>query len=1431
MVVNGERMFDDLVALGRRNQEIVELARRHCLNLQFPEFGGGRGMVEAATGLPTNMRRAHCAFGRPSGSASMQLEWVAVEFYDQNCVGCPHRRPTGEVPNLASFVEERNAAAQAAATQTRQESARQRTRWLDRVEHRRVLAAGADPAMARAMTDIGIVDRDPLSEPDPAAAAAAVRRLEALAERAPELFTDDVVRHTGDLVRDHGATSLLAPLRRLAAGAPRHRRLVLGLALHVLASGAVAEAGRCVVDLRGHLSAGRLDEQVVESLVVLAGGPERDRLGFRQVASARTDPAGLRVAAYFAPDVVATVLCRLLRAPVSGPPLIVPAGTRPALPRDAADDAQRCSAAGAIRGLCSTHPAIAAGLVGALVANLAVDDEDDYGLHPNADVQHTLAVLLVTGTGDVLTALNLAVPGADNGTRERLFGVLQHAHRLLDPQDRWRDPGDPDLDEAARRRCHRLIVEASLGRLGEDWGADVAFHAADLLEHLAADQPAWMTGDVPAILGAFLLTVGRITQSPEPSPLAVADATPPMLAAMERYSRKFGRGAAAGRLLDAIEHIATADVKGVLAAVMDVLSAARADGTEDEVAWRLLPLLGKLGRAHGAEPGVLRTVLTSLYTYLLHTDVLIRARAIDAWTEVAAKHRVPSSLPDLLPALMQDRHVPVVKAVLRAAQRLTWDSGHRCSLLAWAVGAAEGAPNVEALKAALWAIVALSRDEPSLRAGMERYVLRKCAGLEGYDLQALLRYHWDPASAHTGEMAALRLAQARDPRINDRFNSRDDRELTALLACGAGLIALPVHDLVGAAGALIPEYPVPAAEFAEVAWRANRPGDASTVMTAILSTVPDQPVFAERRRLAMAIQAMAALDATPGGGLHTPAWETAVEACRALAEGDPAPDTYRGQLAHQIAQRLRARALLTGVDPPPGLPGAADGFTNAAPPAPSARTHEARDPAAVLRGRADRLTQVGRDLAAAAHRRTATAACVRAYAALCAVAAHLLRLDAAELDGDPAAAAAHRTAATRRAELVAAQVTDELGGGDPIGEPVLTALAEARSLGSGADVADLLARWAALAVPLLLVRGRRAGSAVPPSIDDAADGDQRPVAVVLAYVDGLLVTGPQVLRPGTVYTLRLEVRIGDWPEWADRLDAEFVSHLSEAEVEVPSFTWRKPVPGVDDASTLSGEGTLLLRFGLAAGQPAPPFLVTLRFRGDRDGERLHQQCDVTGHAELRLRPFDASRDGMTQHRVVDERLLQLYERLHGADYDEDQIQAFCRLLTATCRAGLAMIFNPRYKRGQHVTERQFHDDLHQRLTQDPELDGRIERGSPLALGFLDVRHDGITAELKVERKTPVTRETATKYIGQPTQYAGADGARLSILCVLDMSPKASPIGTAENYLFQLQPALHGLTNPEAPSIVTVLIINGNNPPPSSWSRRRIPTQPPISATS
>jgi hypothetical protein len=69
---------------------------------------------------------------------------------------------------------------------------------------------------------------------------------------------------------------------------------------------------------------------------------------------------------------------------------------------------------------------------------------------------------------------------------------------------------------------------------------------------------------------------------------------------------------------------------------------------------------------------------------------------------------------------------------------------------------------------------------------------------------------------------------------------------------------------------------------------------------------------------------------------------------------------------------------------------------------------------------------------------------------------------------------------------------------------------------------------------------------------------------------------------------------------------------------------------------------------------------------------------------------------------------------------------------------------------------------------------------------------------------------------------GHGGAQLSILAILDMGSKQLPIGTPQNYLFALEPRLHGLDNPEAPSLVSVLVVNGNLPTPSSWSRKKTP---------
>jgi hypothetical protein len=155
----GELIYEDAYARGRANAQVMELARRHCLNMAFTE-ASGRGLAELRSGLPINARRISCPVAVDNTWAS-NLGWLAEEFYGKHCAGCQSRRPTGEVPNLASVVEERKTAA-AGVRQAGLDAIDERHRgWQQRADNRRAAAAVADSVMAATINDIGILDLEP----------------------------------------------------------------------------------------------------------------------------------------------------------------------------------------------------------------------------------------------------------------------------------------------------------------------------------------------------------------------------------------------------------------------------------------------------------------------------------------------------------------------------------------------------------------------------------------------------------------------------------------------------------------------------------------------------------------------------------------------------------------------------------------------------------------------------------------------------------------------------------------------------------------------------------------------------------------------------------------------------------------------------------------------------------------------------------------------------------------------------------------------------------------------------------------------------------------------------------------------------------------------------------------------------------------------
>jgi hypothetical protein len=1361
----------------------------------------GQGIAEEATGLPINAREVRCPMARGHMIGS-NLEMTVPVFYRQNCVGCAEQRPSGLLPTLAGYIAAVDENAVAEREREVERKASLRTEWETRAQRRRGLMARCDDMMATALADIGQLDVDPAGdrrEDDRAPLA----RLRALADRAAETFTPDVIAHGVELVeRGLASPALLDPLRIVALSRPEFGSQVVRAAVTVMREAASGPAGRCLADLAEHADTADLDERVCRSAVALAGSPMRDPFSQRRQGS---DPVSLLAVAAMVPDRLVSVLRDLLPGPQTQTVLHLPPGAAAPIPH--VTQFLMGSAAGAIRILAGTHPSLASGLVDSLVLQLASNEFEQFDDHGLLEIERALAVMFVLDVGDVSSSMVRAGVRGSGLLGERLLRVLTVTGDLVADKPYWRETGDPVPDAARVASVTDELFEMAMGRLGGDWGSEAIDDAAELIERLAKERPAAMQEKVAAILGAILGLVDAQKAS-KVSPLTVIDGEPPALKMMTAWSKELLLGRAIGRLGDAVKFVAANDAVAACNAVIDVMADERDGERGADVAWYLLEALGKIGAAHGGtESGVLQAILPILHTYIVGSEVGTRARAIDTWVAIARRHPSPSTLEDLLPALTADPYVVVIRSVLKAAGTVIWSPDAAVRLLAYAaviVDSISGREHAEVVKDAIRAMLSLSSrlDIDGAREVAESKGLEAAASLGAYDLRDVLQHNtWGTTVTRSARMASLRLRQAAEPAFADFSHRRGASDIEVLLACGPGLTSLPAADLTAAALTFGPDSPVAAAEFVEVAWRSGRLADAAAMMSALLEATPDQRAYAGQRSflemLASAVRADAA--ATAGGEWSAHADAASAVATALVEERDSDSIAF---VTNAVRATLTLRRLLMDT-----------GFIDASRPAES------------ITSRADEFSAAGEALSRAGIRATATGAYLRSVAGLCEVVSHLLRAQAAVLNADTEKTSSHGQAAALRCDLITADITERLGIDDPIGAPLLELVAAAKNTDPGSPTLPLLTAWAQLPLPVTVVRGpegnRFAGRRSPGETPPEPAEHEAPVAVVLASLDGRLITGPEVLRDQRVYELSVRVQPGDWPQWADRMDGELLSHLTPAEITAPTFSWSRG-DHVGDGETYEQSGSVTLRFTVAAGKPAPPLMMRLTWSGQDDGKPRKQTLDVAGHRELRLRPYDETRDRATDYPVFDERLLTEYDRLARAGFDDDQLRAFCRLFTGICRAGLAMTWERKYRRGTRVTEREFHDDLFERLLADPELGGRLERGSPLALGYLDVRHDGITAELKVERKTPVTRESAAKYIGQPTQYAAADGAQLSILAILDMSSKQLPIGTPENYLFALEPRLHGLDNPEAPSLVEVLVVNGNLPTPSSWSRKKTP---------
>jgi hypothetical protein len=1358
------------IALGQRNAEVIELFGRFCTNVRI-EAMGGVGLIEATTGLPIGHRAFRCAYA--SGdvtSFSANLEDAAVEFYEQHCRECCDRVRSGVLgDNIATLADAELAARDARAKLDAAETA-EKGRQRDERSARRTRRRVGEPYQSVAQLER--VDR--LDAVDGSPDAADMEWLVRTAALGPEVISDATITELVELAQDRqvpwatreAAQAVLIPLT--AAGRITEETAAL-IAVASLAEGPGPQAGRLLVAATRATRPESVTKEVARSAVELAGqtGDPVARFMSRRSGSVITaDPAPMLLCAERNPEVVLNAIEEMLasgsRQPstmlvgADGQPLGSPQGTAE-FPGTA--DRSRSIAAVACLPLIEELAGAASRLVKALARSLEIPDQDRYDAPPSKMVGRTLGQALLRRYADVTPSFLAVAPQISVQARKSLFEAIVSALR--------------SKDESGTPGPLPQLAQLTIDRLQGDWGDEVATEAALALRDEARFHSERLTGHADGLVGVLIMEITR------PAGSAVGLVVPGgPLSGIEALARRQQRETRISCLKSAVGYLVEAGADDAVRALISLLDTDD-NGSADAISVRAAAtgLLGKIG----SRPVHLPAVMPRLYTGLLHAKEQVRRAAVRSWVDLAKQpQQLPSTLLDLLPALLTDGSVTV--SALRLVASLDIPLERRPELLPVVSGlsnvlyrAALNDPEqtigscVDALRSLAFGLPDREAETPT---GLALILSDR---LSPYDLRDLLLSWWPPRLANSGLFAQRALSVLADSQFADYFNQRDYRVQAALLACPHGVSLQHLSRFLTVTDLHLPDHPWPALEMIEVLQRAARWDDAAEVSSHIVAAIPGDREHQSRADLAAAISQLAAGEASLN--------ELAVPAV-------PVTPAQSGSVLDGLLSRYTAAAEARRI------------------------LHEVGDPQLLqhLTVYADQLERAAEAIRAAQAPAPVlvTETAWSAWAAALRCIACLLRWDAATQDAADAAGR-HVRAAHRRAEIALGSMPDDQSD-DPLLQPVAAVSAQIAAIQQPGEIAGLARQLASIQLPVRVIEER--GSSYRPPVLAEEDEQRAAAAVGICRLDGALVTNAHVLRPDEVHDLGLELRLTEWPDHATAIEVTFLSVLSPSQARLPSFTFPRTPPDDDGVYRLSASGSLSVSFTLPAGAPPQAFPMAARFTGID----LDEVLPVAGHSELRLRPFDATTDALTRRPQLDERIVRMYTVLHSMDLNSDDVQAFCRLYTAIADKAVDMQFHRAYRRGAHVTERAFHDDLFNRLLADPSLEGRVQRGNRTAGGFLDILHDRINAELKVARQTTVTVETSHKYLGQPTDYAADTGAQLSILVVLEMTRKHTPPGVLENYLGWMKPELIGLDDARFPSLVGVIIINGDLPVPSGYSR-------------
>jgi hypothetical protein len=765
--------IQDAVQIGERNKEIIQLAKNWCGHLEV-EHWGGTGLVEIQTGLPIGSRMFKCPHARAGGLAGMNLETVALDFYDRNCFDCDQRIPV-RLPNISGIVAQRDASRQRQAEARAKAEEALTNELAARIALRRELAKDSDPAKAGIFASIDVFDNDPSDKNR--------RILLETAAAVPDRFDSPVqeslfqIADGGGFARTEGAIQVLDAI-------PTNR-------------GRLAESAlRAIARHDGHQIAATVIGKYVSKEHAPHLGPALPGLfalakpvsGFLFGQGSPGNPEPVLASYRLFPEIVLRSIREHLRHPEKY--------------------ARQC-ACNAISLILRIDPNFGASIVGELIASIELPD-DHFGEDGSASdaVVNTLTDLLILHPDAVDQRIQEEAKSASEEVRETLARVYERVLR------RQEEAEEQTINPRAIELSYQRLIELILERVDNEsllkaiWFLrDEALRFSDLFEKHAE-----------ALLGTAALIADEL-EVPQ-SPLLDLEIKPDAIKQLEIQ----GRRQMLNSLLDAItKAIGTyASRKPETLGRLIVTSFQSIGDGHEYFKTELVRCMGFLA----ASPSGLILAIPVLYQAMTSPSTLVRSASASAYGQLAREDTegIPSLLHESFLLLLRDPYVIVHTAAVDALANVTLPTRFNArivSYLAVLVSAyVKSRSNDETISACLERILELTdAPEPSFRQATVSIL----ENLKSRVASEFTARHCNILRGTTGYGKLLiKLITAHDS--NDRFVDDLVNELAVLSADEIKEIS---DDFRAAATALESTKPAIAEEFVEIlsaagAWQAAK---------------------------------------------------------------------------------------------------------------------------------------------------------------------------------------------------------------------------------------------------------------------------------------------------------------------------------------------------------------------------------------------------------------------------------------------------------------------------------------------------------------------------------------------------------------------------------------------------------------------------------